>query len=46
MTQPIALPVPPHPMSLETFLAWDMGNGDRLYELIEAEPVPMNDPTL
>ncbi|MGK7890387.1 MAG: Uma2 family endonuclease [Leptolyngbyaceae cyanobacterium] len=45
MTQAIALPVPPHPMSLETFLAWDMGNGDRLYELIEGEPVPMSDPT-
>ena len=31
-------------MSLQDFLVWDSGD-DRLYELLEGEPVPMSDPT-
>ncbi len=45
MTLAIDLSVLPLPMSLETFLTWDVGNDGRLYELIEGEPVPMSDPT-
>lgn len=32
------------PLSLQDFLAWDSGD-ERLYELIEGEPIPMSDPT-
>ncbi|MDB9529651.1 Uma2 family endonuclease [Oscillatoria sp. CS-180] len=34
----------PSPISLQDFLVWDSGD-DRLYELIEGEPMPMSDPT-
>lgn len=45
MTQAVGLtPSLPKPMSLQEFLAWDSGD-DRLYELIEGEPMPMSDPT-
>ena len=46
MTQAAGLLTSPsRPMSLQAFLAWDSGN-DRLYELIEGEPMPMSDPTV
>ena len=45
MTQAIDLiSSPPSPLSLQDFLVWDSSD-DRLYELIEGEPMPMSDPT-
>lgn len=44
MTEAVDLSVVQPPMSLQAFLAWDDGS-DRLYELIEGQPVPMSDLT-
>ena len=44
MVQAVDTTISSSPMSLQAFLAWDSGN-DKLYELIEGEPVPMSDPT-
>ena len=45
MTQAVDLiPSQSSPLSLQEFLVWDSGD-DRLYELIEGEPMPMSDPT-
>lgn len=45
MTQAVDLiSLSPSPISLQDFLVWDSGD-DRLYELIEGEPMPMSGPT-
>ncbi|MEM6255683.1 MAG: Uma2 family endonuclease [Cyanobacteria bacterium P01_D01_bin.156] len=44
MSQATGLVSFPSPMSLQEFIAWDSGD-DRLYELIEGEPMPISDPT-
>lgn len=44
MVQAVEVTVSTAPLSLAAFLEWDSGD-DKLYELIEGEPVPMSDPT-